>query len=127
MTMVRDETETFDFPKGNGSDIELAVIVPSTRKKDIRINDQAFEKRVEETKEKLSELFGGSNSVRGVGRYKSNDKGTIEEDVAVVETFTTTDRYKEVDQDLKDWLMTKKHNWGQESMGFEYEGDMYYV
>ena len=106
--------------------IEQAVIVPSTQGKTKKITDAKFKSRVKEVKIYLSNKFGGYTCVKGTGGYYSKGKGLIQEDVARVVSFSERNKYNK----NKTALIKKMGSWrkkcGQESMGYEHEGDLYY-
>ena len=51
----------------------------------------------------------------------------MEEPVAVINVYTTTNDWNKNDKHVKRWLMKKKTNWGQESMGFMFDEDLILV
>jgi hypothetical protein len=107
-------------------EVEQAVIVPSTKAKNKPVNDVVFKSRVKEVKKYLSNKFGGYTSVKGTGGYYSKGKGLIQEKVARVVSFSEKDNYKKNKQALIKKLGSWRKKWGQESMGYEHEGDLYY-
>jgi len=107
-------------------EVEQAVIVPSTKAKDKPIGKTEFRSRVKEVKRYLSNNFGGYTAVKGVGGYYSKGKGLIQEDVVKVVSFSERDRYKKNKQALIKKLGSWRKKWGQEAMGYEHEGDLYY-
>ena len=104
-----------------------AVIVPSTTSKDRKIPRQEFEKRVTETRLFLSGVNGGYTSVRAEGGYKAQDGTLIKEPVVVVESYATEADYIKNRAKVESWLKRKGSQWGQESMGYEHEDDLYYI
>ena len=106
--------------------IEQAVIVPSTQGKTKKITNAKFNSRVKEVKKYLSNKFGGYTAVKGVGGYYSKGKGLIQEDVARVVSFSERDKYKKNKTALIKKLGSWRKKWGQEAMGYEHEGDLYY-
>jgi DNA repair protein RadC len=106
---------------------QIAIYVPSTKDKNVVISDLELESRVDEVKKYLSELFGGFNSVKVEGGYESKDRGLIKEDAVRVVAFANKE---DINQKLKKLISKIKYwcsEWGQESMGVEFENDMYYV
>jgi hypothetical protein len=108
--------------------IEIAVYVPSTKGADEIIDQNEFRNRILETEKYVSDLFGGYSKVDIDGGYVSETKGLIKEDVGKVIAFS---------QD-KDFLSNKLprlikritmwcDEWTQESIGFELEGDLFYI
>ena len=108
--------------------IEIAVYVPSTKGADEIIDQNEFRNRILETEKYVSDLFGGYSKVDIDGGYVSETKELIKEDVGKVVAFS---------QD-KDFLSNKLprlikritmwcDEWTQESIGFELEGDLFYI
>ena len=103
---------------------EIKVYVPSTLL-DQPISDSDFKSRIEETQEKLSELFGGFTTVGASGGYLSQQDGVISEPVIVVSSWATEEDYQSKLADLENFLKQKKTDWGQEVIGFEFENDFF--
>lgn len=103
---------------------EIKVYVPSTTL-DQPISDSDFKSRIDETQEKLSELFGGFTTVDASGGYLSQQDGVISEPVIVVSSWATVGDYQSKVGDLERFLKQKKDDWGQEVIGFEFENDFF--
>ena len=103
---------------------EIKVYVPSTTL-DQPISDRDFKSRIEETQEKLSELFGGFTTVDASGGYLSQQDGVISEPIIVVSSWATVEDYQSRLDDLERFLKQKKDDWGQEVIGFEFENDFF--
>jgi hypothetical protein len=114
-------TESFELP------MEMAVYVPSTDKANIIISKRDYASRIEEVETYLSDLFGGYSAVSVDGGYVSDDKGLIQEDVTRVATFGSTENFESKFTKLINKVVDWCNKWGQESMGFEFEGDMFYI
>lgn len=114
-------SESFELP------MEMAVYVPSTDKANIIISKRDYASRIEEVETFLSDLFGGYSAVSVDGGYISNDKGLIQEDVTRVATFGSTENFESKFTKLINKVVDWCNKWGQESMGFEFEGDMFYI
>jgi hypothetical protein len=108
-------------------ELEMAVYVPSTTTADQIIPKTLFQKRIQEVEKYLSKLFGGYSSTSVEGGYVSQEKGLIKEDVAKVTAFGTEESLKKNFKPLMRQISKWCEAWGQESMGFEFEGDLYYV
>ena len=107
--------------------IEQAVLVPSTKSGDKPISKVEHQKRVTEVRKYLSQKFGGYTSVKAVGGYYSEPKKkVIQEKVVRVTGFATKKDYKKNAPAIKKQLRVWSKKWGQESMGYEQEGDLYY-
>jgi|TARA_R100001530_G_scaffold109442_1_gene76837 hypothetical protein len=108
-------------------DVEQAILVPSTAKADKKIPDAKFKSRVAEVRKYLSQKFGGYTSIKGVGGYYSEPKRkVIQEKVTKVTGFATTQDFKKNKPALIKQLGAWGKEWGQESIGYEHEGDLYY-
>jgi pterin-4a-carbinolamine dehydratase/ribosomal protein S27E len=103
---------------------EIKVYVPSTTL-DQPISASDFKSRIDETQEKLSELFGGFTTVDASGGYLSQQDGVISEPVIVVSSWATEEDYQSKLGDLERFLKQKKDDWGQEVIGFEFENDFF--
>jgi apolipoprotein D and lipocalin family protein len=109
---------------------ENAIYVPSTDSKQRQIPASRFRKRIKETEDFLSELYGGFTRFDDYGGYYSPDtKRVIKEKGARVVGFATR---KDIanpvkKRKLKDFLLRKRKEWGQETIGFENEGDLHYI
>ena len=108
--------------------IEMAVYVPSTKGADITIEQNEFHNRVFETEKYLAELFGGFSKVDINGGYVSQEKGLIKEDVAKVVAFSQDEDFlsNKLPRLIKRITMWCDE-WTQESIGFEIEGDLFYI
>lgn len=108
--------------------VEQEVIVPSTKNADKLISEQARERRVKEVKKFLAQKFGGFTADKESGGYYSDKKHKlIQEPVTVVQSYATRGAYRKnkglVVKQVSKWA--KK--WGQESVGYEVGGDLFYV
>jgi hypothetical protein len=109
--------------------MELIVYVPSTKEANQIIPKSELQQRVKTVKVYLSNLFGGFSAAPIDGGYVSEDKdkGLIEEDAVKVTAFAT----KEALESNMSMLLTRIKKWcaqwSQESIGLEFEGDLFYV
>lgn len=121
-------TRTRDFPTNKelaeGYPLRIAIIIPSTRGKNKRITTTRFNKRVREARDFYTKLFGGATINTATGSYTTRNGQVIQERVAVIEIYTTTSAWNRQDLKVKRWLLDKKKNWEQESMGFEFEEEL---
>ena len=107
--------------------VEQAILVPSTTKADKKIPEAQYKKRVAEVRKYLSQKFGGYTSVKAVGGYYSEPKKkVIQEKVMKVTGFATKKDFNKNKPALIKQLKVWGKKWGQESMGYEHEGDLYY-
>jgi hypothetical protein len=61
------------------------------------------------------------------GRYRDHDGNLIVEEVAVVTGYGKGGDYTGSRQRFLQWLIDAKAKWEQESIGFEFEGDLWYL
>lgn len=119
-----------DFPSkqelDEGLDTQIRVFVPSTYEKKKKLSASAFKKRIQETVNYFTRLFGGSTRYTGIGSYTS-EEGVIIENVAVIEAFAKGADWNRHDDAVKHWLSEKKKNWGQETLGFEWQQELIFV
>jgi hypothetical protein len=121
-------TRYFDFPKAKGkNDIHLIIYVPSTINVNKKIPLSQFRKRITETVRFLRKSLGGSTRVQALGNYDSETYGSITENICKVESFTRPVNYDKVDLKLKRWSLTKKKQWKQEYISYEYEEQLYFI
>jgi hypothetical protein len=106
--------------------LECVVYVPSTQG-DEAIPPEEFARRRNETAAMLVRLFGGCRETTGTGRYRSRDGEIVAEEVAVLTGFGDADDYEHKRRELLEWLLDKRDEWGQEALGFEFEGDLWYL
>ena len=108
-------------------DIEQAILVPSTTGADKKISQAQYKKRIGEVRKYLSKKFGGYTSTKGVGGYYSEPKHkVIQEKVTKVTGFATKQDFRKNKPELLNQLGAWGKEWGQESIGYEHEGDLYY-
>jgi len=107
--------------------LEVAVYVPSTKDADEVISEEEFENRVESVQKYLSDLFGGFSSNDVDGGYMSQEKGLITEEVYKVISFAQRDNFSSKMEKLVAQINKWAKDWGQESIGLEFEGDLFYI
>ena len=108
-------------------EIEQAVYVPSTEL-DKKVLPQVFKRRILEVKRTLSKLFGGYTAYQGSGGYYSKDiNKVINEDIVKVVSFAKKEDFQKNKPKLYNRLRSWKRRWKQESIGYENEGNMYYI
>jgi hypothetical protein len=108
--------------------VEQEVIVPSTKSADKLISEQAREKRVKEVKKYLAQKFGGFTSAKESGGYYSDKKRKlIQEPVTVVQSYATKGAYHKNKGLIVKQVSAWAKKWGQESVGYEIGGDLFYV
>jgi len=106
--------------------IEQTIIVPSTTRADKPISKAKMRGRVDEVRKFLSMKFGGYTSTKGMGGwYSNNKKKLIKEDIVKVTGFSSSKNYNKNKNLLVKQIRNWGHKWGQESMGYEKEGDLF--
>jgi hypothetical protein len=115
------------LPKGiTHLPLECVVYVPSTRG-DRVIDAAEFATRRDDTADLLVSLFGGCRESMATGRYRGKDGKIVSEDVAILTGFGDADDYERKRQQFLAWLIDKRDEWQQEALGFEFEGDLWYL
>jgi len=108
--------------------IEQVVYVPSTTRTNKNVSNEILKRRVREVRKFLSKKFGGYTSVQGIGGYYSNDKKkVVKERVVKVTSFAEKSDFNKNKKAVLKKLSSWGKQWGQESVGYEHEGDMYYI
>jgi predicted ABC-type ATPase len=107
--------------------LELVVYVPSTKDVDKIISKQEMKERVDEVKNFLGKSFGGYSSVKVEGGYVANDGDLVNENITKVVSFASKEAYEKNKNELVAKMTHWSEKWGQEAIGFEFEGDLYYV
>ena len=108
-------------------DKNFVIYVPSTSDVGNKISQKELDKRVDEVERFVTNEFGGYTETDTDGGYKANSGEIIEEDIVKVSVFAGNKEWKtnenQVVAKVKQWAK----EWGQEAIGFEYEGDLYYI
>jgi len=107
--------------------IQTTVYVPSTKKGQKHISAKEFKKRIDRVRKFLSRKYGGYTSVEGYGGYTDKKGKLIKEKVIRIIAFTTKEDFSKNKRAVKKQLKEWGKEWGQESIGYGYEGDLYYV
>ena len=121
---ISSTTNVFHLP------MQLSVIVPSTAEVDGMLSSREIQARVEAVEVWLSNKFGGYTALKADGGYvarENNNPYLVKEPVVkVISNATSKSVYENIDSliiQLRKWA----NDWGQEAMGFEFEGDLFYV
>ena len=128
--MVKNYGQGGDIPKANKMfhlPIELTVYVPSTKDVDKIITKREMNERVNEVKEYLGRTFGGFSASDVQGGFVASDGELVNEDIIKVVSFAQKDDYEKHKEQLVNKITEWAEKWGQEAIGLEYEGDLYYV
>jgi hypothetical protein len=118
---IPHEDEMFHLP------LEMVVYVPSTKDVDKVISVDEMDKRVNEVKEYVASRFGGYSSADKLGGFVDSNGKLVNEDVVQVVSFSTKEAFESNKEELVNQLSKWGKEWGQEAIGFEFEGDLYYV
>ena len=118
---VPNQDKMFQLP------LEMVIYVPSTQDVDKVISVDKMDKRVDEVKIYLANKFGGYTSADKLGGFVDSTGNLVNEDVVQVTSFSTKEAYAENKEELINQLAKWGEEWGQESIGFEFEGDLMYV
>lgn len=120
-----DRGRMYKYTKEFHLPIETAIYVPSTNKNQQQISKKAFSNRIDGVRKYLSGKYGGYTSIEGLGGYKLGKK-IIKEPVVKVTAFSTSMDYKKNKGKIIKKIGEWRKKWGQDSIGYEYEGDLYY-
>jgi hypothetical protein len=107
--------------------LEICVYVPSTKDVDKIISSSELQTRVDEVSKFLAKNFGGFTLSDKVGGFMSSKNKLVKEDVVPVTSFAQIKDFEKVKNELVNKMSDWATKWGQESIGFEFEGDLYYV
>jgi hypothetical protein len=107
--------------------VEMAVYVPSTKDANKPISKKEFENRINIVREYLANLFGGFSSSEIIGGYISNSNELITENISKVIAFATKDSFEKNKSKLIKQIAKWAKEWSQEAVGFELEGDLFYI
>ena len=118
---------TKQYDKAFHLPIEMAIYVPSTTDVDKVISDSEMEKRVLEVSTYLSKIFGGYTSQETIGGYVDSKGQLVNEDVVRVVSFGTNEKFLENKSKILKKIASWCTKWNQEAIGFEVEGDLYYI
>ena len=128
--MVKSYKDGGNVPKSNKMfhlPLELVVYVPSTKDVNKTISKQEMKERVDEVKNYLGVAFGGYSSIKIEGGYVANNGELVSENITKVVSFASKDDYEKNKDELVNQMTNWSQKWGQEAIGFEFEGDLYYV
>jgi hypothetical protein len=118
---IPHEDKMFQLP------LEMVIYVPSTQDVDKVISVDKMDKRVDEVKEYLASKFGGYTSSDKLGGYVDSNVNLVNEDVVQITSFSTKEAFEENKKELIQQIAKWGKDWGQEAIGFEFEGDLMYV
>lgn len=107
--------------------IEVSVYVPSTQDVDKVVSKSEMKLRVDEVKKYLAALFGGFSSSSVEGGFLASDGKVVKENVERVVSFAPKADFEKNKEALVQKASEWAAKWGQEAIGLEHEGDLYYV
>lgn len=107
--------------------IEVSVYVPSTQDVDKVVSKSEMKLRVDEVKKYLATLFGGFSSSSVEGGFLASDGKVVKENVERVVSFAPKGEFEKNKEALVQKASEWATKWGQEAIGLEHEGDLYYV
>lgn len=107
--------------------IEVSVYVPSTQDVDKVISKSEMKLRVDEVKKYLATLFGGFSASSVEGGFLASDGKVVKENVERVVSFAPKADFEKNKEALVRKASEWAAKWGQEAIGLEHEGDLYYV
>jgi len=107
--------------------IEVSVYVPSTQDVDKVISKSEMKLRVDEVKKYLATLFGGFSASSVEGGFLASDGKVVKENVERVVSFAPKEDFDKNKEALVQKASEWATKWGQEAIGLEHEGDLYYV
>jgi hypothetical protein len=107
--------------------LEMVVYVPSTQDVDNVISVDEMDNRVNEVKTYLAGKFGGYTASDRLGGYVDSKGNLVNEEVVQVVSFSTKEDFETHKEELIKQIAKWGKQWGQEAIGFEFEGDLMYV
>ncbi len=127
---MRDEGKLADgglLDKEFKFDKNFVIYVPSTSNVGDVISMEEMQERVGEVEELVANEFGGFTKTETDGGYKASSGDIVEEDIVKVSVFSTDEAWEKNEKRLIRAIKIWAKEWGQEAIGFEYEGDLYYI
>lgn len=123
----------YEYSKGGALEKEFkfdknfVVYVPSTSDVSDKISPKELDDRVNEVKQYVANTFGGYTETETEGGYRTSKGDIVEEDVVKVSVFSQNKDWKDKEYEVVKKAKKWAKDWGQEAIGFEYEGDLYYI
>lgn len=106
--------------------IEQAVYVPSTFNNK-QVSKEVLQKRINKVKSYLADKFGGFSSVKVEGGYRMDNGKLVSEPVVRVVAFSSSENFQKNRENFFRQMERWGKQWGQESIGYEFEGDMFFI
>lgn len=107
--------------------LEIAVYVPSTKNVNEVISVDEMNERENQVKTFLAERFGGYTMSDKLGGYVDNSGNIVNEEITQVVSFATIEAWEKYKNELVAKISEWADKWGQEAIGLEFEGDMFYI
>ena len=105
-------------------DHNIKLYIPST----INVNKSIDNKQyILDTLKLFSSLFGGSTSYKAQGAWDSETQGLIVEDIAIVESYTTSDGIATSLPQVLTYATKLKKELAQEAISLEYDNQLYFI
>lgn len=104
--------------------LEVTLYIPSTLR-DQPVSLTEFKRRTSDAEKKMSELFGGFTRTETQGGWVDRGGNLIEEPVATVTAFTTTDGFEAKKAEFEDYVKEIQDKYRQDAISIEFEGDLY--
>ena len=110
-------------------EVEVAIYIPSTQgiKAQRPLTQREMNLRVKAVQRFLTDLFGGFTSFKAQGGYKLGTGQLVSENVTKVTAFADSPMSDEIANTLINKCRYWAVKWGQESIGLEHEGDLYFI
>lgn len=107
--------------------IEQTVYVPTTKKGQKRISSSTRSRRVNEVRRYLANKFGGYTSVKSTGGWVMKNGKLVRERITKVTAFAKRKDFNKNKRNVLNRVSKWGKSWGQESMSYEHEGDLYII
>lgn len=109
-------------------DVRNAVYLTDHDNNGNKISEIEFYSRIREIEDFFVNLFGGhTRAALGKGEFKTLKGKIIEENTVKIESFTDRKTFQKNSEKLKNWLLKKKLEWKQEYIGYEFQGNLFYL
>lgn len=110
-------------------EVEVAVYVPSTQgiRAQRPLSEHEMNLRVKSVQKFLSDSFGGFTSFGAQGGYTLETGKLVSENVTKVTAFADSPMSDKEANILIDKCRYWAVKWGQETIGLEHEGDLYFI
>ena len=127
--MVKVVHHPRSLPKWYGGSLPhtVEILVPSTKRGDVKISPKEFKKRVRETERFLIKEFQGETTLPASGVYYSSKKHKfIKERIGVVEAHAKLRDISRHRAEIKAFVKRERQKWGQESVGLVVDGRFFF-